>query len=146
MYMKRLALALIAFCSLFATRSLAQSKDQAAVGQAVEQLRLLMIDPDQSKLEALASDDLSYGHSGGKIEDKKAFVEAFTSGVSDFKTINLTDQTITIVDNTALVRHKLMAETQDKGKDPAQVKLSVLLVWVKQKGNWKLLARQAVKI
>ena len=144
--MKRLALTLIAFCSLFATRTLAQSKDQAAVGQAVEQLRLLMIDPDQGKLEALASDDLSYGHSGGKIEDKKAFVEAFTSGVSDFKTINLTDQTITIVDNTALVRHKLMAETQDKGKDPAQVKLSVLLVWIKQKGNWKLLARQAVKI
>jgi ketosteroid isomerase-like protein len=144
--MKRFAFALITFCSLFATRTVGQTKDQAAVGQAVEQLRLLMIDPDQGKLEALASDDLSYGHSAGKIEDKKAFVEAFTSGVSDFKTINLTDQTITVVDNTALVRHKLMAETHDKGKEPGQVKLSVLLVWIKQKGNWKLLARQAVKI
>ncbi|GAB2577181.1 hypothetical protein GCM10027190_28660 [Spirosoma areae] len=107
---------------------------------------MLMIDPDKGKLEALAADELSYGHSAGKIEDKKAFVDAFVSGSSDFNVINLTEQTITIVDNTALVRHKLMAETQDKGKEPGQVKLSVLLVWVKQKGNWKLLARQAVKI
>ncbi|WP_460911359.1 nuclear transport factor 2 family protein [Spirosoma areae] len=144
--MKTLTFALVAFCSIIATNSLAQTKDQTAVSQAVEQLKMLMIDPDKGKLEALAADELSYGHSAGKIEDKKAFVDAFVSGSSDFNVINLTEQTITIVDNTALVRHKLMAETQDKGKEPGQVKLSVLLVWVKQKGNWKLLARQAVKI
>ncbi|MVM41335.1 DUF4440 domain-containing protein [Spirosoma sp. HMF3257] len=141
------ALTFFVFCSLFTvtTDSFAQTKDQEAVGQAVEKLRLLMISPDKAKLEALASDDLSYGHSGGKIENKAAFVEALTSGTSDFVSIELADQSVTVVDNTALVRHKLMGETLDKGK-PGQVKLSVLLVWIKQKGNWKLLARQAVKI
>ncbi|QDK81490.1 nuclear transport factor 2 family protein [Spirosoma sp. KCTC 42546] len=145
MYTKIVALTLIAFCSLSFTGSFNQTKDQTAVGQAVEQLRLLMISPDKAKLEALAADELSYGHSSGKIEDKAAFVEALTSGTSDFVSIELVDQTISVTDNTALVRHKLMGETLDNGK-PGQVKLSVLQVWIKQKGNWKLLARQAVKI
>ncbi|MFD2933028.1 nuclear transport factor 2 family protein [Spirosoma flavum] len=145
MYKKTILFALVAICSLLTIDGMAQNKDQAAVGQSVDQLKQLMIDPDKSKLEALASDELSYGHSSGKLEDKKAFVDALVSGSSDFKTIDLTEQTITIVDNTAFVRHKLMAETANDGK-PGTAKLAVLLVWVKQKGNWKLLARQAVKI
>ena len=136
---------LFAVCSLLITNSFAQTKDQLAVGQAVEQLRTLMISPNKEKLEAIAADQLTYGHSTGRLEDKAAFVEAFVSGTSDFVSIELADQTITIIDNTAVVRHKLMGETLDSGK-PGQAKISVLLVWIKQKGSWKLFARQAVKI
>jgi ketosteroid isomerase-like protein len=66
------------------------------------------------------------------------------SGKSDFKTIQLTDQTISIHGKTAIVRHSLVAETLDGGK-PGSVKLFILTVWSKEKGGWKLLARQAVK-
>ena len=48
----------------------AQEKENA-VAAAVEQLRQAMIDADQSKLESLVSDQLSYGHSSGVIDDKK---------------------------------------------------------------------------
>lgn len=119
--------------------------DKQAVSQAVEKLRKAMIDPDKAALSALVTDELSYGHSNGKIEDKAAFMEALLSGESDFKTIDLTNQTVSIVDNTAMVRHNLSAETANKGV-AGTAKLAVLLVWVKQKGDWKLLARQAVKI
>lgn len=145
MYRKTFLLALLGFCSVVSFNSQAQSKEDKAVGQAVEQLRLLMVNPDKAKLEALATDQLTYGHSTGKLEDKAAFVEALTSGSSDFININLTNQTITIVDNTALVRHNLSADTANDGK-PGKANLSVLLVWIKQKGSWQLLARQAVKI
>ncbi|UHG92462.1 nuclear transport factor 2 family protein [Spirosoma oryzicola] len=144
MIAKKLLFSLLALCLLTTVDSLAQNEDQG-VAQAVEKLRKLMIDPDKAGLEAIASDRLSYGHSSGKVEDKAAFVEALTSGASDFKSIELTDQTITVVDNTALVRHKLTGETIDKG-NTGQVKIGVLLVWVKQKNDWKLLARQAVKV
>ncbi len=144
MIAKKLLFSLLALGLLTTVDSLAQNGDQG-VAQAVEKLRKLMIDPDKAGLEAIASDRLSYGHSSGKVEDKAAFVEALTSGASDFKSIELTDQTITVVDNTALVRHKLTGETIDKG-NTGQVKIGVLLVWVKQKNDWKLLARQAVKI
>lgn len=129
---------------LLTTQMLAQ-KGEPAVAVAVEQLRLAMIDPTDAKLSALVADQLSYGHSSGKIEDKAEFIRALVRGDSDFKTITLTGQTITVVDRTALVRHELSAETVNKGV-PGTAHLAVLLVWVNQNGGWKLLARQAVKL
>jgi ketosteroid isomerase-like protein len=79
------------------------------------------------------------------VQNKEAFVEALTSGKSDFVTIDLSEQTVKVVGNAAIVRHKLSATTNDNG-NPGTVKLQILLVWLKQKGEWKLLARQAVKV
>ncbi len=123
----------------------AQTKEEKAVAAAVETMRKAMIDPQKAQLERLAANELSYGHSSGKIEDKAAFVEALVSGKSDFQTIDLTEQTIKIAGTTALVRHKLSATTLDGGK-PGTVNLGILLVWQQQQGQWKLLARQAYKL
>jgi Domain of unknown function (DUF4440) len=67
------------------------------------------------------------------------------SGASDFVTIDLSEQTIKVTGSTAIVRHVLSATTNDGGK-AGTVKIAVLLVWIKEKKEWKLLARQAVKI
>ncbi|MCW3111917.1 MAG: hypothetical protein JWR18_313 [Segetibacter sp.] len=122
----------------------AQSKDEQAVAQQVENLKKAMIDADKSSLENLTSDKLTYGHSTGNIEDKKLFVENILNNKSDFVTIDLTNQTISISKDVALVRHKLDAKTNNDGK-PGEAHLFVLLVWQKTGGQWKLLARQAVK-
>ena len=103
-----------------------------------------MIEADRVTLEGLTSDSLSYGHSTSRIEDKKEFVDNIVSGKSDFVTIDLTEQTISISGNVAVVRHVLSATTNDSG-NPGTTKLKVLLIWQKEKGKWKLLARQAVK-
>lgn len=124
--------------------SLAQSQDEKEVAAAVESLRKAMIDATESSLKDLTSDALSYGHSSGMVEDKAGFIGRLLSGESDFKTITLSDQTIKITNNVAIVRHRLVAETADNGK-PGNPNLSVLLVWQKDKGKWKLVARQAVK-
>jgi len=129
----------------FSATAFAQKADEKAVAAAVETLKKAMIDPDRATLERLASADLSYGHSNGLLEDRAAFVEALTSGKSDFVTIDLSDQTIRVTGNVAVVRHKLMAETKNSGT-PGTAKLAVLLVWQKQNSGWVLLARQAVKI
>ncbi len=123
----------------------AQSKQEKEVADAVETLRTAMVDADEAALKNITADVLSYGHSSGKIEDKNAFVEALVSGTSDFKNMNLTEQSVTVADNTALVRHKLSADVVDSGK-PNSINLGVLLVWQKQQGKWKLLARQAFKL
>lgn len=123
----------------------AQSKDEEAVAAAVESLKKAIVDGDKAALEEISADQLTYGHSSGKLEDKAAFVEALASGKSDFKNMNLTEQTITVSGNTALVRHDLKASVVDSG-NPADIHLGVLLVWQKQKGKWKLLARQAYKL
>ncbi|OIN58269.1 nuclear transport factor 2 family protein [Arsenicibacter rosenii] len=138
-----LAIALIAV--VCTANAATKGDDKKDVEQAVEKLRQGMLNGDRATLESVAAEELSYGHSNGRVEDKKEFVEAFVSGTSDFKTIELTDQTVTVSGNTAWVRHKLYGETNDKGV-PGTAKISILTVWVKQKGTWKLFARQAVKI
>lgn len=124
--------------------AMAQNKEEAAVGAAIENMRKAMIDGDKTGLQNITADQLSYGHSSGKVEDKKTFVDNIVTGKSDFVTIDLTGQTIVVVGDAAIVRHVLSATTNDSGK-PGTVKLNILLIWQKQKGQWKLLARQAVK-
>ena len=138
-------LCLLILCSAFGLRSIAQDKDETAVTAAVESFRKALIDPDKATLDKLVLDELTYGHSSGMLQDKAAFEEALLSKSSDFVSIDLTQQTLKVVGNTAWVRHVLSATTNDGGK-PGQTKLSVLMVWQKQKGEWRLLARQAVKV
>lgn len=130
--------------SAMAGSSLADSTETELLGKKVEQLRLAMIDGNEKALQQLSSPLLSYGHSGGHIEDQKAFIEKIVSGKSDFVTMELADQTITIAGDVALVRHNLNADIKDGGV-PNTIHLGVLLVWQKQAGEWKLLARQAFK-
>ena len=119
--------------------------DKEAVAAVAEKLRLAMIRGEKSDLESLILLELTYGHSGGHIDDAKEFVEKLVSKKSDFLTIDITNQTVNIVGNTAIVRHHFYATTADAGKAPGDVTLDILLVWVKVKNDWKLLARQAVK-
>ncbi|MEN9382626.1 MAG: hypothetical protein RI940_1509 [Bacteroidota bacterium] len=122
----------------------AQDKKIVAVQNSINRLTDAMISGDRAALNESVSDSLSYGHSGGHVEGKEEFVEKLASGKSDFVSINLSEQSISINGNTAIVRHNLDAQTNDGGK-PATVKLKVLLVFTKEHGDWKLLARQAVK-
>ena len=143
--MKKILLASLIIAGIFNPNIVLSQKAEKEVADAVENLRLLMIDPDSVKLATLVSDKLSYGHSGGHIEDRANFIQTLTSGKSDFVAIDLSDQQVTIVDKMAIVRHILNATNNDGGK-PGTVKLSVLTVWYKEKGGWKLVARQAVKL
>ena len=130
---------------ILSTFAQAQQKREDAVAKRVEQLRIAMVDGSEKSLAALSSDDLSYGHSAGVVEDKKAFIRRIISGESDFTEILLSEQTIRISGSAAVVRHRLDAKTNDSGK-PGQVSLRVLQVWQEQGGDWLLLARQAVRI
>ncbi len=76
--------------------AMAQSKEEAAVTAAVENLKKAMIDGDKAGLQNITTDQLSYGHSSGKVEDKATFVDNIATGKSDFVTIDLTNQTIAI--------------------------------------------------
>lgn len=143
--MRTKLLSLLLLVNLITITAWSQNKEEAAVAAAVESLKQAMISGEKAALEKIADDQLSYGHSSGKIEDKAAFVEAIASGKSDFVTIDLSEQTISVSGNVAIVRHKLSATTNDGG-NPGTVKLAILTVWKKQGKEWKLLARQAVKV
>ena len=135
--------ALFSACSMMPAGSAAPAAPEVAA--AAERLRIAMVDPTPAALGALVSDDLSYGHSGGKVDTKQSFIDDLISGASDFVNITITDQTVKVAGDAAIVRHTLAAATNDSGK-PGNVNLKILQVWQRQGGQWKLLARQAVRV
>lgn len=148
---KQLVLATAAAVAIAALTGCAASAPTASsasseplVAAAAEKLRVAMIDPTPAALTALVADDLSYGHSGGRVDTKDSFIGDLVAGKSDFVTIAISDQTIKVVGSTAIVRHTLTADTNDSGK-PGKVQIKILGVWQQQGGQWKLLARQAVR-
>jgi ketosteroid isomerase-like protein len=126
--------------------ALAQGNDSAAVAEAVAALTKAMLTPDKAKLEALTADQLSYGHSSGKIEDKAAFVDVVASKKTVFKSIELSKQTIVVAGNDAIVRHAWESESGTGDGKWNVSKIGVLQVWQKQPTGWRLLARQAFKV
>jgi len=128
-----------------ASGAIAQGADDAAVNQAIEDLRKAMLAADKAKLEELVSEQLSYGHSGGVIETKAQFIEVIVSKKTEYKTITLSEPTLAIAGPNAIARHIFSAETESAGK-AGSARVGVLQVWQKQDGRWKLLARQAFRL
>lgn len=141
--MKKIFLLLISFSSI--QLAICQSANEKAISQAVIQLKQAMLDANGAQLDALTLKELNYGHSNGRVENKEAFIKALVSGQSDFSTMDISDQTIQITGNIALVRHTVVADVVDSG-NAFKVKLHVLTVWRKTESGWKLLARHASKI
>jgi hypothetical protein len=120
-----------------------QTGKETAVAAAVEALRKAMIAGDKAALEKLAMDELSYGHSSGRLENKAEFIATLTSGNAGFSAIDLSDQTVNVVDRIALVRHVFNGTRRKEGD---KMKLSILTVWLQQQDQWKVLARQAARL
>lgn len=121
----------------------AQSSDEAAVAQAVEAFRKAVIAKDRKQLETLIADQLSYGHSDGRTETKAQHIDDVTGPRAVWKFIDLTNQTVRVTGDTAIVRHNYTGESERAEGKIQSTKIGVLMVWQKQDGRWKLLARQA---
>ncbi len=136
---------MLLLCFVLANAGFSQSKPEKEVSAAVESLKEALLSGNKTALEKITSKNLSYGHSGGTIEDRILFIEALTNGKLDYLTMDISEQTIRLTAKTAVVRHKMKSQLTDKGTS-VQLNLGVLLIFQKEKGSWKLLARQAFKL
>ena len=123
----------------------AQSKSEQAVATAVLTLHNNVVNPDRKVLDIIVSDALSYGHSGGKVENKDEFIDFLFNGPFKFTSINTTDQTIRVSGKNAVVRHIFIGKATNDGV-PTDIRLGNLMILRKENGQWKLLARQAFKL
>ncbi len=120
----------------------AQSKDEKDVAAAVEKLNRAMVDPEKSLLESIVSESLSYGHSGGIVQNKNVFIDDLINGAFNFSSISPINQTISITGTIAIVRNILVAKATDSGV-PTDLRIGNAMAWRKENGAWKLLVRQA---
>ena len=122
-----------------------KSDDEAAVNAAVEALTKAMLQADRGALERLVADQLSYGHSSGLVESKAQFVDVVANRKTIYKSITLSEPSMVMAGDNAIVRHIFSNTTETAGKT-ASISVGILQVWQKQAGNWKLLARQAFRL
>lgn len=139
--MKKILFVALLLLPLF---SFAQAEKE--VESAVGKMRTALLAEDAVTLKSLTSEDLSYGHSSGVIENQEQFLEVFASKKTDYQKWEISDQTITMHGKElAMVRHNVVADFAADGK-VTTLNLGLLMVWVKEKGGWKLLARQAFRL
>ncbi len=138
---------LVAFLTLLGAAQIAQaqSNDEAAVTQVMESLRAAMFARDEKQFEVLISENVSYGHSAGRIENKQEFIKAALANKAVMKSLTFTDQTIKVIGDKAIVRNTYNGVSELDGKANT-TKIGVLLVWNKEGNAWKLLARQAFRL
>lgn len=136
---------ILSFFLLTSIQTFAQSEKE--VETAVQNLRIAMLAEDATTLKSLTSENLTYGHSGGVIENQEEFVAVFASKKSDYQKWDVSDQTISMNGkDLAIVRQNVKAEIVSTANSTTnKLDLGLLMVWVKEKGEWKLLARQAFR-
>ncbi|MGX0890305.1 ketosteroid isomerase-like protein [Pseudomonas sp. ADAK2 TE3594] len=143
--MKRVKL-LIGFLCLFSGYvAAAPSSGEKDIADAVDHLTQAMLNKNIPQLQALTSENLTYGHSSGKIQDKKEFIADIETGKSAFKTLEMQNQTITVSGDVALVRHHFSAQAI-KGTEIIPTEIENFQIWQKQKGKWLLVGRQAFRL
>jgi ketosteroid isomerase-like protein len=143
--MKKLTALLFLIFSLLTVSSFAQSADERAVAGQVEALRKAMIAGDKTVLNDVLADQLSYGQFFGPVNNKGQFIDALVTGKIAFTRIDLKDQHISVDGNTAIVRHRFIADTNDKGKIN-NITIGVMQVWKRINNKWQLYARQGYKL
>ncbi len=117
--------------------------DEAAIKANIEAFRKAMFAKDTKALAELVSEDLNYGHSAGKIENKGEFLKAVADNKAVPKKLEYSDIRVQVNGNSAVARHIWESENELDGKT-TQTRIGVFQVWQKgADGKWKIYGRQA---
>lgn len=138
--MKKIVLT-IAAGVLLTSNAFASTADETAVNDAVQRLSAAMIAGNGQQMKDLTAATLSYGHSDGHLQTQSEFVQVIASGQTKYRRIDLTNSTTAVTGDAAVVRDHFSGTVDSEGK-VNEVNFNVVMVWQKEHGAWKLLARQ----
>lgn len=132
---------------LLGSLSFAQYKPIKQVSDKVMELhKAIFMDKDSLALENLLAYEVNYGHSGGKVENRKEMIDNASHNKSAYSDIKTEINQVIVNGNTAVVRCLLTGtETKEDGKI-IPLKLNTLQTWILVKKKWKLMGRQSVKM
>ena len=106
--------------------ALGESADEAAVNRAVDALRKALLEADKARLQ-LTADQVSYGHSDGKVQTKAQFIDGVIGRKAVVKSLDFPELSIAVIGDAAIARHIYSSESETNGK-PASVRIGALQV------------------
>ncbi|OIR12162.1 hypothetical protein GALL_64130 [mine drainage metagenome] len=139
---------IISFIFLLGFVSLqAQSKDEKVLTEKTYLLSHTVFgSKDSAVLEGLLARTLTYGHSHGNLQTRAEMIKAVTHNLSYYTDTAVSNIKIFIEDKTAIVRYLFKAKENKKDGSITDLNFSMMLVWIKENGEWKLMGRQAVSV
>lgn len=123
----------------------AEAADDPTLDKAVDELRAAILAADKAKLAAVTADQLSYGHSDGRVQTKTEFIDGVVNRKQTVKTLTFPDLKVAVTGDAGVVRHLYVSDSELDGKT-TNTRIGALQVWQKQDAGWKLLARQGFKL
>ena len=133
---------MIAAASLAALPATASAQDKAVM-DTLQRYAAAMKNKDAKALDEIFHESLTYSHSNCKLETKQQAIDAIVKGAGSYD-VNLKDQAIRVFGNTAAVRGDIVISVTTSGKK-VDNSLNVLYVMVKDKGKWRMAARQSTR-
>ena len=121
-------------------------------GNVEQQIRALADQTAEASLKGDASffekhyaDDAVIIHSDGKMSTKAQEIAALKSGAVKYESYDVHELKIRVDGNTAVVSSLISSKRTVNGK-PVSGDVRSTRVWIKQKGDWKLVASQATGV
>ena len=142
---RQFALTALAFGLLTAPLALAGA-DEDAVLKNVETFRAAQAAGKADAIAPLLSEDLSYSHSSGAVEDKAKLLAGITNANYKWTSLEYKNPTVKVVGPAAIVRFIFVGEQEFTDGKKATQNLAILMNWQKQGNEWKLLSRSATKL
>jgi hypothetical protein len=142
---KNFLLLIFLACAFFAV---AQSKKEIEVLAQAKRLEQTVFGTrDSLTLESLFAKTATYGHSGGKLQTREEAITEISHNHSVYNETSIPSYQVLIYDgHTAIVRTGYTGTETHVDGTVTQLHLGIILVWVKEKGDWKLFGRQASKL
>ncbi|NGN44650.1 nuclear transport factor 2 family protein [Mesorhizobium sp. CGMCC 1.15528] len=100
---------------------------------------------DVATLTRLVAEEMVYMHSNAESDTKEDYLRKVGDGTYVYHRINVSERSITILADTALVFARMAADITVSGRRKA-IDNKGLAVWVKDAGRWKLVAYQPTVI
>jgi ketosteroid isomerase-like protein len=102
---------------------------------------------DSLVLEDLFAKTATYGHSHGKIQTRTEAIDGISHNQSTYTDTAVSNISVIFGDDdVAIVRYLFKANEHTKDGKIVPLDFTMMLVWVKEKGRWKLFGRQAVSL
>jgi len=121
----------------------ASTTDQILARERERCAALLAADVDA--LERLLSDRLVFAHATAAYEDKPSLLAKMAAGNIVYKTLDVTEQRVIDLGDTALLVSRLTAAVT-VGGNPRAIDNRTLSVWTREGGAWRLVAYQPTAI
>jgi hypothetical protein len=131
--------------SLFVS-SVVIAQDTVGLRKVTADLNAALVAKDTVTIKAMLGDNIVYGHSNSWLQTKQEVVNDLVSGKNGYKNIELVEKESFIVQGEAVAVRSVIHVEGFVNATNFDMKLQVLQVWKRINKQWKLIARQSVKI